>query len=699
MSEVRGPARLQNLWDDAKAARMSEPELLLYRSNLLGSDLRITNFGGGNTSAKVAGKDPLTGQQVPVLWVKGSGGDLGSMKLDGFATLYLNRLEALRGLYRGREHEDEMVGYLPHCTFSLNPRAASIDTPLHAFIPRAHVDHMHPDAVIAIAASRDSERLTREVFGGELGWLAWQRPGFDLGLKLGALVQENPALVGVVLAGHGLFTWGDTSKQCYATTLRIIQKAADYLAAKGKAEPFGNAVAKPLDEEGRAAFLSELVPVLRGKLSRGVRKLMHFTDAPEVMEFVGAARAEELAAIGTSCPDHFLRTKIWPLFLAFDPAKDKPGDVAGRLDGLLEGYRARYEAYYERCKRTSSPAMRDPYPVIVLVPGVGLLSFAKDKATARIASEFYVNAINVMRGAESVSSYVPIPEQEAFDIEYWLLEEAKLQRMPKPKSLEGRIALVTGGAGGIGAAVARRLLAEGASVLITDIDAKALEAALLALSGEHGLDRVRGFRCDVTDEASVRESYACALRELGGLDILVSNAGIASAAPIEETPLELWNRNLGILATGYFLVAREAYALMKRQGIGGSIVFIGSKNALAASAGASAYSAAKAASLHLARCIALEGAEAGIRANVVNPDAVIRGSRIWGGSWRQERAAANRIADEEIEDFYRKRSLLRRSVLPEDVAEAVYFFASERSAKSTGNILNVDAGNVTSFTR
>jgi rhamnulose-1-phosphate aldolase/alcohol dehydrogenase len=699
MNDVRGPARLQSLWDDAKAARMSEPELLLYRSNLLGSDLRITNFGGGNTSAKVGGKDPLTGQQVPVLWVKGSGGDLGSMKLDGFATLYLDKLEALRNLYRGLAHEDEMVGYLPHCTFDINPRAASIDTPLHSFIPRAHVDHMHPDAVIAIAASRDSERLTREVFGGEIGWLAWQRPGFDLGLKLGALVRENPALVGVVLAGHGLFSWGDTSKQCYATTLRIIQKAADYLAAKGKAEPFGKAVAKPLDEKGRAAFLSELVPVLRGKLSRGVRKLMHFTDAPEVMEFVCAVRAEELAAIGTSCPDHFLRTKIWPLFLAFDPAKDKPGDVAGRLDGLLEGYRARYEAYYERCKRTSSPAMRDPYPVIVLVPGVGLLSFAKDKATARIASEFYVNAINVMRGAESVSSYVPIPEQEAFDIEYWLLEEAKLQRMPKPKSLEGRIALVTGGAGGIGAAVARRLLAEGASVLISDIDPSALETTLLALQREQGRDRVRGVRCDVTDEASVRESYACALRELGGLDILVSNAGIASAAPIEDTPLALWNRNLGILATGYFLVARDGYALMKRQGIGGSIVFIGSKNALAASAGASAYSAAKAASLHLARCLALEGAEAGIRANVVNPDAVIRGSRIWDGSWRQERAAANRIKDEEIEDFYKKRSLMKLSVLPEDVAEAVYFFASELSAKSTGNILNVDAGNVTAFTR
>ncbi len=690
---------LQDQWDDAKAAGMSEPERLLYRSNLLGSDLALTNFGGGNTSAKVAEKDPLSGQPATVLWVKGSGGDLGSMKLDGFATLYLDKLESLKRLYRGFDAEDEMVGYLPHCTFGLNPRAASIDTPLHAFIPKAHVDHMHPDAVIAIAASRDSEALTREVFGGEIGWLPWQRPGFDLGLKLGEVAKANPAPAGIVLAGHGLFTWGDSSKACYQTTLRIVQKAADYLAAKGKQQPFGAPAVSALDAKAKAELLSGLAPALRGKLSKGVRKLMHFTDAPEVMEFVNASRAEELAAVGTSCPDHFLRTKIWPLVLAFDPAKDKASDVVARLDEPLEAYRARYEAYYERCKRASSPAMRDPYPVIVLVPGVGLLSFAKDKATARIASEFYVNAIDVMRGAESVSAYVPIPEQEAFDIEYWLLEEAKLQRMPKPKSLEGRIALVTGGAGGIGAAVARRLLGEGASVLVTDIDPAALEEALKALQAEHGKDRVRAFRCDVTDEASVRASYAYALAELGGLDVLVSNAGIASAAPIEETPLELWSRNMAILATGYFLVAREAFAVMKRQGLGGSIVFIGSKNALVASAGASAYSAAKAASVHLARCLALEGAELGIRANVVNPDAVIRGSRIWGGSWRQERASANRIADAEVEDFYRKRSMLKRSVLPEDVAEAVYFFASELSAKSTGNILNVDAGNVTAFTR
>jgi rhamnulose-1-phosphate aldolase/alcohol dehydrogenase len=693
------PDALQSQWDEGRCAGFSEPELLLYRSNLLGSDLRITNYGGGNTSAKVRQKDPLTGQDVDVLWVKGSGGDLGSMRADGFATLYLDKLESLKGLYRGREREDEMVGYLPHCTFGPNPRAASIDTPLHAFIPKRHVDHMHPDAVIAIAASRDSERLTREVYGGEIAWLAWQRPGFDLGLKLEAVARGNPALKGVVLAGHGLFTWGDTAKECYETTLRVIQMAADYLEARGKREPFGKAEVGRLDATSKAAFLAQLVPALRGKLSKGVRKVMHFTDTPGVMEFVDSARAEALAAIGTSCPDHFLRTKIWPLFVRFDPAADGAAQLVSRLDAPIEGYQERYRAYYERCKRPDSPALRDPYPVIVLVPGVGLLSFAKDKATARIASEFYANAINVMRGAESVSAYVSIPEQEAFGIEYWVLEEAKLQRLPKPKSLEGRIALVTGGAGGIGAATARRLLAEGACVVITDIDQEALDAALAAISQEHGKERVRAFRCDVTDEASVAASFAGALREFGGLDILVSNAGIASAAPVEETSLAAWNRSLSILGTGYFLVSRDAFALMKKQGLGGSIVFIGSKNALVASAGAAAYCSAKAAAVHLARCLALEGAEAGIRANVVNPDAVIRGSRIWGGTWKQERAAANRISEAEVEDFYRQRSLMKRSVLPEDVAEAVYFFASELSAKSTGNILNVDAGQLAAFTR
>jgi len=699
MHEARGAERLPDLWEEARAEAMSEPERLLYRSNLLGSDLRITNFGGGNTSAKVRERDPLTGEETTVLWVKGSGGDLGSMRLDGFATLYLDRLSSLKRLYRGREHEDEMVGYLPHCTFGLNPRAASIDTPLHAFIPHPHVDHMHPDAVIAIATAEDGERLTAELFGGRLGWLPWQRPGFDLGLKLEGLARNRPELDGIVLGGHGLFTWGDTARACYQTTLRVIRQAAGHLAAHGRPQPFGPVVAPTLSPSEKTSLLAELAPRLRGRLSVDVRKVMHFADGPQVMEFVSSSRAEELAALGTSCPDHFLRTKIWPLFFRFDPATETAADLLGRVDDGLERYRQRYQAYYQRCRRADSPPMRDPWPVIMLVPALGLLAFAADKTTARVASEFYVNAIGVMRGAESVSAYRPVAEQEAFDVEYWQLEEAKLRRLPKPGSLAGRVAVVTGGAGGIGGATARRLLAEGACVAVTDTDAAALEEARLALAKEHGKDRVAAFRCDVTDEASVRESYHLVAREFGGLDILVSNAGIASAAPVEETSLELWNRNLGILATGYFLVAREAFAVMKAQGLGGSLVFIGSKNALVASAGASAYGSAKAAAVHLARCLALEGAELGIRANVVNPDAVIRGSRIWGGRWRQERAEANRIAFADVEEFYRNRSLMKRSVLPEDVAEAVLFFAGEASAKSTGNILNVDAGNVASFTR
>ena len=692
-------APLENKWNEADASTMTEPERLRYRSNLLGSDLRITNYGGGNTSAKVSMKDPLTGRLVDVLWVKGSGGDLGSIGLDGFATLYLDKLHALRDLYRGLAHEDEMVGLFTHCTFNLNPRATSIDTPLHCFIPHRHIDHMHADAIIAIAATKNGERLTREIFGDEIGWVGWQRPGFDLGLKVGALASDHPGRKGLVMGSHGLLTWGETAKESYETTLRIIQKAADWLNGRSRRDPFGAQAVAPLAPARRAEIAAELAPLLRGRLSERVPKVMHHVDSDVVLEFVGSTRAGELAAKGTTCPDHFLRTKIRPLFVPFAPDRESVADLWVRLAPLVDRYRDDYVAYYERCRRPDSPAMRDPYPVLILVPGVGLLSFQKDKMTARVAAEYFVNTINVVRWAEGVDVYEPIPEQDAFDIEYWLLEEAKLQRMPKPKSLEGRIALVTGGAGGIGGAVARRFLAEGACVVITDIDAAALDAATNELSRSHGADRVRGFRSDVTSEDSVRGAFAFAAREFGGLDVLVSNAGIASASPVEETTLATWQRNIDVLATGYFLVSREGFSLLGRQGLGGSIVFVGSKNALVASAGASAYCAAKSAELHLARCLALEGAERGIRVNVVNPDAVIQGSRIWSGSWRTERAASNRIGEDDIEDFYRQRSLLKRRVLPEDVAEAVYFFASSLSSKSTGNILNVDAGNLAAFTR
>jgi rhamnulose-1-phosphate aldolase/alcohol dehydrogenase len=692
-------APLPSLWDDAVAATLDEPGQLLYRSNLLGADLRITNFGGGNTSAKVETPDPLTREKVRVLWVKGSGGDLGSMKRDGFSTLYLDKLESLKRLYRGLAHEDEMVALFNHCTFDLNPRATSIDTPLHAFVPHRHVDHVHADAVIAIAASEDAERLTHEVFGGKLGFLPWQRPGFDLGLKLGEMAARHPEFVGVVLGGHGLFTWAETSKACYETTLRVIQQAADWGAANEKKPCFGGAKVETASPDQRRAVAAKLMPLIRGKISTEERKIGHFTDAPEVLEFVNSNALTTLAPLGTSCPDHFLRTKIRPLVLPYDPGLDNLDEVIRGLDDVLAAYRHDYAAYYARCKHLNSPAMRDPNAVVYLVPGVGMFTFAKDKATARIAAEFYVNAINVMRGASGVSAYVGLSEQEAFNIEYWLLEEAKLQRMPRPKSLAGRIAYVTGGAGGIGGATAQRLLGEGACVVIADIDEEALSERVAAIAKRHGRDAAVGVKVDVTDEAAVIASFEETARAFGGIDIVVSNAGIASASPVEDTSLRLWQKNMDILATGYFLVSREAFRLMQSQKIGGAIIFVASKNGLAASPGASAYCAAKASEIHLARCLALEGAVHGIRVNTVNPDAVLRGSKIWEGEWRQQRAASNKVSEDQLEEVYRQRSMLKLSVFPEDIAEGVYFFASDLSAKSTGNILNVDAGNAQAFTR
>ncbi|NHT74850.1 bifunctional rhamnulose-1-phosphate aldolase/short-chain dehydrogenase [Ferranicluibacter rubi] len=693
--------RLESRWDDAIANALDEPGKLLYRSNLLGADKRITNYGGGNTSAKVTETDPLTGAPVRVLWVKGSGGDVGTIKLDGFATLYLDKLEALKGLYKGVEDEDRMVGFLPHCTFALNPRAASIDTPLHGFVPFTHVDHMHPDAIIAIAASKNSRELTKEVFGDEIGWLPWRRPGFQLGLDLGAFVAANPNAKGVVLESHGLFTWADDAKACYELTLDIINRAIDWFATKTEGKTvFGGAVATSLEEAQRRAIAARLMPEIRGRIGREERKLGHFDDQTAVLEFVNSADLQRLGALGTSCPDHFLRTKIRPLILDFDPTADGSIDsVVAGLDAALDAYRADYARYYETCRHDNSPAMRDPNPVIFLIPGVGMLSFARDKATARIAGEFYVNAINVMRGASTVSDYQGLPEQEAFDIEYWLLEEAKLQRMPKPKSLAGRVALVTGGAGGIGRATATRLIAEGACVVLADIDQTALDGAQADFAKRYGADAVRSVKLDVTDEKQVAEAFTQGLVEFGGIDILVSNAGIASSAPVEETDLAMWNRNIEILATGYFLVSREAFRLFRRQKLGGNVVFVASKNGLASSPNASAYCTAKAAEIHLARCLALEGAEGGIRVNTVNPDAVLRGSKIWDGEWREQRAASSKIEVSDLEEHYRKRSMLKVNILPEDVAEAIYFLASDLSAKSTGNIINVDGGNAQSFPR
>jgi rhamnulose-1-phosphate aldolase/alcohol dehydrogenase len=622
------------------------------------------------------------------------------MKLDGFSTLYLQKLAALPRLYGGPQDEDTMVGLYPHCTFNLNPRAPSIDTPLHAYIDRAHVDHMHPDAVIAIAASADSRALTKQIYGEDIGWLPWIRPGFELGLQLQRFVKEHPQARGVILEAHGLFTWGSTSRECYDNTLEVVNQAIQWLGQRNHTAPgLGRAKVAPLSEKQRRETAAAVMPAIRGAVSRERPKVGHFDDSPEVLQFVGSEELERLAALGTSCPDHFLRTKIRPLVLAFDPLTETAPDLIKRLPAAIEAYRADYEAYYERCKRPNSPKMRDPNAVVYLIPGVGLITFAPDKATARIAAEFYVNAINVMRESSSVSAYRGLPEQEAFDIEYWLLEEAKLQRMPKPKALSGRVALITGGAGGIGLATARRLMDEGACVVLCDIDRGALQSAEAQLHELYSKDLTATAWVDVTDEGAVDEIFNEASWRFGGVDICVSNAGIASAAPIEATTLALWRRNFDILSTGYFLISRRCVQLLRAQGIGGSIVFIGSKNALAASPGAAAYCTAKASELHLARCIALEGAPDGIRINVVNPDAVLRGSRIWQGEWAQQRAQQYKTTPEELETLYRERSLLKRSVYPEDVAEAVAFFASERSGKSTGNIVNVDAGNAQAFTR
>jgi len=678
MNERNTSKLLENLWDKNHAATLDEPGRLLYRSNLLGGDKRITNYGGGNTSTKVLTPDPLTGENTQVLWVKGSGGDVGTMKLDGFSTLYMDKLHALKSLYRGEQFEDEMVGYLPHCTFNLNPRAASIDTPLHAYVPRLHVDHMHPDAIIAIAAAKHGQNLTHDIFGNDIGWLSWKRPGYELGLWLEKFCQDNPDARGVVLGGHGLFTWADTAEECYAVTLEIINKAITWLADKTSNIPsFGGLKFQPLPKPERTAF----------------------DDSDTILEFVCSAQLESLAAMGTSCPDHFLRTKIWPLIVEFDPLATDYQALSYSLADSIERYRDNYSLYYQRCKHTDSPAMRDANAVVYLVPGVGMITFANDKATARISAEFYTNAINVMRGSSAVSTYCGLPEQEAFDIEYWLLEEAKLQRMPKARNLAGRVALVTGGAGGIGSATAERLLTEGASVVLADIDMELLNETHARLVKTYGADVVRQVLMDVTQEAQVCAAMNFTAREYGGLDMLISNAGIASSALIEDTTLELWNQNMDILSTGYFLVSREAFRLLRRQALGGSVVFVASKNALAASSGASAYCTAKAAEVHLARCLALEGASGGIRVNVVNPDAVLQGSKIWSGSWLQERADAYGKDVTDLQAHYQQRSLLKRAVLPEDIAEAAYFLVSDASAKSTGNIINVDAGNVQSFTR
>lgn len=695
------------LWDAEKARALEGDEvaLLVYRSNLLGADLRLTNYGGGNTSCKQMATDPITGKEVEVMWVKGSGGDLGTMKRNGLAALYVDRLRDLKKVYRGLKYEDEMVQLFNHCIYDLESKAPSIDTPLHAFLPFKHIDHLHPDAAIAIAAAKDGRRITRELFGGKIAWVEWQRPGFDLGLKLKECLDNNPGIRGIMLGSHGLFTWGETAYESYINTLEVIEQCAEYLSSQiGKKGPvFGGEKVTALSPEQRRERAAKLSPVLRGMCSTPGKTSMvgHFTDEPRVLEFINSNDLERLAAMGTSCPDHFLRTKIAPLVLPLTTGDnlDDIESVKNKLRPSFEAYRNMYAEYYNTCRHPDSPAMRDPNPVILLYPGVGMFSFAKDKQTARVASEFYVNAINVMKGAEAISAYTALPRQEAFNIEYWLLEEAKLQRMPKPKPLTGRIALVTGSAGGIGKAIARKFIDQGACVIITDNDPGRIEKASSEFAASYSSDAWTATGLDVTKADSIRESFETASLYFGGVDIVVNSAGLSISKPIEAHTESDWDILYDVLVKGQFFITRQAVEVMRKQGMGGDVINIVSKNALVSGPNNAGYGSAKAAQLHLSRLNAAELGKDRIRVNVVNPDAVIADSKIWEGAWAEGRAKAYGISVEELPGYYAKRSLLNEIILPEDIANACFAFVSGLLNKSTGNVLNVDGGIAMAFVR
>ncbi|TAH04913.1 MAG: bifunctional aldolase/short-chain dehydrogenase [Sphingobacteriales bacterium] len=693
------------LWDEAKAASMAGDEvaLLVYRSNLLGADLRLTNYGGGNTSCKAIAKDPLTGKETEVMWIKGSGGDLGSMKRTGLAALYVERLRSLKNVYRGIAHEDEMVELFNHCIYDLASKAPSIDTPLHGFLPFKHIDHLHPDAAIAIAAAKDGKKITQELFSGTIGWVEWQRPGFDLGLQLKQCLDENPGIRGIMLGSHGLFTWGDTAYESYINTLEVIERCAQYLEDNyGKKRPvFGGQKITSLPKEERIKKAASLAPVLRGFCSSQVKMIGHFTDDDRVLQFTNANDLERLAPLGTSCPDHFLRTKISPLVLNLQPAEDISDvkAVKEKLQPLFEAYRKMYAAYYDTCKHANSPAIRDANPVVILYPGVGMFTFAKDKQTARVAAEFYINAINVMRGAEAVSEYTSLPRQEAFNIEYWLLEEAKLQRMPKPKPLSGRVALITGSAGGIGKAIAKKFAEEGACIIINDINEERLNGTREEFTKIFGKDVISSTLLNVTDTATISSALEATCLAFGGVDIVINNAGISISKSIAEHTIEEWDRLYDILVKGQFLVSQKGVEVMRKQGFGGDIVNIVSKNAVVAGPNNPGYGSAKAAQAHLTRLMAAEVGADKIRVNTVNPDAVIADSNIWAGGWAEGRAKAYGITVAELPAYYAKRTLLNEIILPDDIANACFAFVGGLLNKSTGNALNVDGGVAMGFYR
>ncbi|TDT97775.1 rhamnulose-1-phosphate aldolase/alcohol dehydrogenase [Streptomyces sp. 846.5] len=680
-------------------ATTPHPEIaaLLARSNRLGADARNTNYAGGNTSAKGTDIDPATGTQVELLWVKGSGGDLGTLTESGLAALRLDRLRALTAVYPGPEREDEMVAAFDYCLHGKGGAAPSIDTAMHGLVDAAHIDHLHPDSGIALACAADGEKLTAECFGDTVAWVPWRRPGFQLGLDIAAVKAANPQAIGCVLGGHGITAWGDTSDQAEANSLHIIRTAESFLAERGRPDPFGPILDgyPALPEAQRRERAAALAPLIRGLASTDHPQLGHFTDSAPVLDFLARAEHPRLAALGTSCPDHFLRTKVRPMVLDL-PATAPLDEVRSRLAELHAAYRADYRAYYDRHATADSPAIRGADPAIVLVPGVGMFSYGRDKQTARVAGEFYLNAINVMRGAEAVSTYAPIEEAEKFRIEYWALEEAKLQRMPKPKPLATRIALVTGAGSGIGKAIAHRLVAEGACVVVADLNTDNAQAVAEELGGP---DRAVAVTVDVTDEQQITEAFKAAVLAFGGVDLVVNNAGISISKPLLETTAKDWDLQHDIMARGSFLVSREAARTMVEQGLGGDIVYIASKNAVFAGPNNIAYSATKADQAHQVRLLAAELGEHGIRVNGVNPDGVVRGSGIFAAGWGAQRAATYGIEEEKLGEFYAQRTILKREVLPEHVANAVFALTGGDLTHTTGLHIPVDAGVAAAFLR
>ena len=688
------------LWDKKKAEALGDDQvdLFLYRSNILGADLRITNFGGGNTSCKTIEKDPITNDEVEVMWIKGSGGDIGTLKRNGIAGLYNQRLHDLKKVYRGLDYEDEMVALFNHCIYDLDSRAPSIDTPLHGLLPFKHIDHLHPDALIAIAAAEDSEKITKEIWGGTMGWVPWQRPGFDLGLQLETCLNENPGIRGIVLGSHGVFTWGDTSYESYINSLEVIEVASQYIEDKitERGAVFGGQKMTSLEKTKRTLQASILAPILRGLCSSEQNMIGHFTDDPKVLEYINSNDLRRLAPMGTSCPDHFLRTKIKPLILALNPEEDltNPSEVLKKITPSFEQYRKDYKQYYNECKHSDSPDIRDANPVVILYPGVGMFTFAKNKQTARVAGEFYVNAVNVMRGAEAISKYTSLPRQEAFDIEYWLLEEAKLQRQPKEKPLSRKVALITGSGGGIGRAIADKLITEGANVVFTDISEDYLKEA----TAQYSPDQAIACKCDVTSAESIASAVQKASLQFGGLDIVVHSAGLAISKPVEDTTEADWDLLQDVLVKGQFLLSRAAANIMRKQNLEGNIINIVSKNGLVSGPNNAGYGTAKAAQMHMSRLLASELAPDQIRVNAVNPDGVIIGSKIWEGDWAEGRAKTYGITVAELPEFYAKRNILNKIIRPEDIANGVFAFLAVLD-KSTGNIINVDGGVPNAFVR